>query len=226
MRFTNYGHSTFYVEMGEKKILFDPFITGNPKVTNNDTSALKPDIILVSHGHGDHVADVESIAKANDSLVISNYEITTWFQEKGLKGHPLNHGGKTSIDTLTVKYVNAVHTSALPDGSDGGDPGGFVVWGPEGCFYFAGDTALTMDMKLIPLTCPKLNLAILPIGDNFTMGYEDAAIAAEFINCDKIIGCHYDTFGYIEIDKEAAKQAFSDKGKELILLEIGESIEI
>ena len=226
MKFTNYGHATFYVDAGDKRILIDPFITGNPKATNKDTSGLKPDIILVSHGHGDHVADVESIAKANDALVVSNFEITTWFQKKGLNGHPLNHGGKTSFDDLSVKYVNAIHTSELPDGSNGGDPGGFVVWNKKKCFYFAGDTALTMDMKLIPMTCPKLDIAILPIGDNFTMGYEDAVIAAEFIQCDKIIGCHFDTFGYIEIDKEAAIKAFADKGKELILLEIGESIEI
>lgn len=226
MKITAYGHATFYIEFGNSKLLFDPFISGNPKAPSPDTSFLKPDHILVTHGHGDHIADVESIAKANDSLVVSNYEIINWFGEKGLKGHPINHGGKKAFDFGTVKYVNAVHTSALPDGSNGGDPGGFVVWNDDQCFYFAGDTALTMDMKLIPMTCPKLDVAILPIGDNFTMGYEDAVHAADFINCDKIIGCHYNTFGYIEIDTQAAIAHFKSKGKELILLEFGQSIEI
>ncbi len=226
MKITYHGHSTFMIELSRKKLLIDPFISANPILTDKSLDRFDPELILVSHGHSDHVADVESIAKANDALVISNYEITTWFGEKGLKGHPLNHGGKMSLDELTIKYVNAIHTSSLPDGSNGGNPGGFVVWDHSACFYFAGDTALTMDMKLIPMTCPKLDVAILPIGDNFTMGYEDAAIAAEFIECDRIIGCHYDTFGYIEIDKNAALEAFRKKGKELILLEIGNSIEI
>lgn len=226
MVLTYYGHATFKVEIGNNELLFDPFITPNPLLENKDLSRFKPDHILASHGHGDHVADVEAIAKANNSKLISNYEIVNWFGEKGIKGHPINHGGKANFDFGTVKYVNAIHTSSMPDGSNGGDPGGFVIWNNEKCFYFAGDTALTFDMKLIPLTCPKLDFAILPIGDNFTMGYEDAAIAAEFIECDKIIGCHYDTFGYIKIDKNKAKAAFAKKGKELILLDIESSIEL
>ena len=137
----------------------------------------------------------------------------------------MNHGGKVNFDFGTVKYVNAIHSSVLPDGTYGGNPGGFVIWNDEACFYLAGDTALTMDMKLLPLTCPKLDFAILPIGDNFTMGYEDAVIASGYIECDKIIGCHYDTFGYIKIDHDAAKKAFADSGKELILLPVGGSLD-
>ena len=226
MKLTYYGHATFQVETPKGTILFDPFITGNPLIENKDLSAFNPDFILVSHGHFDHVADVEAIAKQSGALIISNYEVTSWFEKKGLKTHPLNHGGKKKFDIGTVKYVNAVHTSSLPDGSNGGDPGGFVVWEDGFAFYFAGDTALTMDMKLIPITCPKLDFAILPIGDNFTMGYEDAAIASEFIDCNKIIGCHYDTFGYIKIDHNKAKEAFSAKEKELLLLNIGETVEL
>ena len=226
MKIKYYGHSTFSMTTAKGQMLFDPFITGNPLVEDKDISHIKPNLILVTHGHADHVADVEVIAKQSDAPIISNYEIVSWFQQKGLKGHPLNHGGKAQFDTGYVKYVNAVHTSSLPDGSDGGFPGGFVVYDDDFSFYFAGDTALTMDMKLIPLTCPKLDFAILPIGDNFTMGYEDASIAAEFIDCDKIIGCHYDTFGYIEIDKAAAIEAFKKKGKELILMDIGSTIEL
>ena len=150
----------------------------------------------------------------------------SWNGAKGVEGHPMNHGGKWVFDFGTVKYVNAIHSSVLPDGTYGGNPGGFVIWNDEVCFYHAGDTALTLDMKLIPDTCPKLDFAILPIGDNFTMDYRDAAIAAEFIQCDTIVGCHYDTFGYIEIDHEAAKKAFQDKGKTLLLPSIGETIDL
>ena len=226
MKLTFLGHSTFLAEISGNNLLFDPFISDNPKASHIDIESLIPDWILVSHGHGDHVADVESIAKRSGAKLISNFEIVSWFGQKNIAGHPLNHGGKVNLDFGTVKYVNAVHTSSLPDGSNGGDPGGFVIWNNETSFYYAGDTALTMDMKLIPMTCPKLNFAILPIGDNFTMGYEDAVLAAQFIQCDKIIGCHYDTFGYIKIDKNKAKEAFLKAGKELILMDIGSTIEL
>jgi len=220
------GHSSFIVTLGGKKILFDPFISENPLNKTTKVEDIKCDIILVSHGHFDHVADVEQVAKQNECTVISNYEVVNWFGKKDIKGHPLNHGGMVTMDGISIKYVNAVHTSSMPDGSYGGYPGGFVVWTADECLYFAGDTALTLDMKLIPMTCPKVTVSILPIGDNFTMGYEDAAIAAQFVECDKIVGCHFDTFGYIEIDHSAAKQAFEAKGKTLHILGIEESIEL
>lgn len=222
---TFYGQATFSIEIKGKTILFDPFISANEKAKHIDINTIKADYVLVSHGHFDHVADVETIAKNNDAIIVSNYEVATWFGKKECKHHPLNHGGKWNFDFGTVKYVNAVHSSVLPDGSYGGNAGGFVIWNEEGCFYFAGDTALTLDMKLIPMTCPKLDFAILPIGDNFTMGYEDASIAANFIECDKIVGCHFDTFGFIEIDHKAAKECFEKKGKELVLPTIGNRVE-
>lgn len=233
MKLTYYGQSGFGIELKGKHLVFDPFISPNELAKDIDVNSIKADYVLVSHGHGDHVADVPTIAKNNSAKIISNYEIVSYYGQDEingipmkLEGHPINHGGKWQFDFGTVKYVNAVHSSVLPDGTYGGNPGGFVIWNEETCFYFAGDTALTWDMKLIPMICPKLDFAILPIGDNFTMGYEDAVIASEFIDCDKIIGCHYDTFGYIKIDHEAAKKAFADKGKELILLPVGKSIEL
>ncbi len=226
MQLTYYGHSTFGLEMKGKNILIDPFITPNEKAGAIDVDTLAADYLLISHGHQDHVADAEAIAKRTGARVVSNFEIVSWFGAKGIDGHPMNHGGKWVFDFGTVKYVNAVHSSVLPDGAYGGNPGGFVIWNDEKCFYFAGDTALTMDMKLIPQTCPKLDFAILPIGDNFTMNYEEAVMAADFIECDRVIGCHFDTFPYIEIDHAAAKKAFSDKGKELTLLSIGESTKL
>lgn len=221
MKLTYYGHSAFGVEMKGKHLLIDPFISPNELAANIKVDELEADYILLSHGHGDHVADAEAIAKRTGATIISNYEIVSWYEAKGIKGHPLNHGGKVTFDFGTVKYVNAVHSSVLPDGTYGGNPGGFVIWNDEISFYFAGDTALTLDMQLIPMTCPPLDFAILPIGDNFTMGINDAIVASDFIQCDRIIGAHYDTFGYIKIDHDDAKGAFKREDKQLVLMEIG-----
>ncbi len=226
MKFTWYGQSTFIIEFGGKKLLTDPALSANPLAKNLNIEDLEADYILVSHGHGDHVSDLETVAQRTGATIISNYEIVSYYGNKGFSGHPMNHGGKWKFDFGTVKYVNAVHSSVLPDGTYAGNPGGFVVWGDGGCFYFAGDTALTWDMKLIPLTCPKLDVALLPIGDNFTMGYEDAAIASDFVECENIIGCHYDSFPYIEINHGDASQLFEKKGKKLFLPKLGETIEL
>jgi len=221
------GQAGFIIEIGGKTLVFDPFISANEKMASKlNVQDIKCDYVLLTHGHQDHVLDAEQIARQNNAKIISNFEIVSYYGQKGLAGHPMNHGGSWKFDFGTVKYVNAVHSSILPDGSYGGNPGGFVISNDEGCFYHAGDTALTMDMKLIPMTCPRLDFAILPIGDNFTMGYSDAVIAAEFIECDKIIGCHFDTFDAIAIDHDAAKATFEKRQKELILMDLGQEIEL
>jgi L-ascorbate metabolism protein UlaG (beta-lactamase superfamily) len=221
---TYLGHSSFLARIQNKHVLFDPFISPNPKASNIDTKSIVADYILLSHGHEDHVADAESIAKSNNAMIVSNYEIAVWFAQKGVeKYHPMNIGGSKQFDFGRVKSVAAVHSSTLPDGSSGGNPGGFVIEHAEGCFYFAGDTALTYDMKLIGEEF-KVDFAIMPIGDNFTMGIKDAIKAADWVGTKRIIGMHYDTFPYIDIDQEAAKKAAAEAGKELILLNIGDSI--
>ncbi len=225
MNITYFGQSSFLIEMNGIHLITDPFISSNPKAPDIDVDGIKAQYVLLSHGHQDHVEDAERIAKNNGAKIISNFEIVTWYGQKGIDGHPMNHGGKWKFDFGTVKYVYATHSSVLPDGTYGGNPGGFVIWDKNVCFYFAGDTALSMDMQTIPMTCPKLDFAILPIGDNFTMGHEDAAIAAEFIDCDTIVGCHFDTFGYIEIDHAAAISSFAKRGKKLILPAIGSTVE-
>lgn len=226
MKITFYGHNSLGISVAGKQVLVDPFISGNPLnkgLVNIDK--LEADYILLTHAHQDHVLDAEAIAKRTGATIVSNYEIAMHYGAKGIEVHPMNHGGSWSFPFGRVKYVNAIHTSAFADGSNGGDPGGFVIEGEHKNIYIAGDTALTMDMKLIPMRT-RLDLAILPIGDNFTMGVEDAILASNFVECDKVLGVHYDTFGYIEIDKEAAIKQFYDAGKDLMLLEIGESLSL
>ncbi len=227
MKLTYYGHACFGVNTAGKNLLFDPFISHNPLAKHIDVSSIPADYILVSHGHMDHMADVMDIAKRTGATLIAPFEVAEWFEKQGLeKNHGLNPGGKWKFDFGTVKLTNAIHSSSMPDGTYGGCPAGFVIDSSERTFYYSGDTALTMDMQLIPLTSAPLNFALLNLGDNYTMGVDDAVIAADFIKCNKIIGLHYDTFGFIKINHEEAKQKFAAKGKELLLLKIGETIEL
>ncbi|GAA4281845.1 metal-dependent hydrolase [Gaetbulibacter aestuarii] len=225
MKITFYGHASLGIQIDDIHILVDPFITGNPKASEIDIDSLKADYILITHAHQDHILDVEAIAKRTGAVLVSNFEIISRYEKMKIEGHPMNHGGHWDFEFGTVKYVNAIHTSSFPDGSYGGQPGGFIIESEHKNIYIAGDTALTYDMKLIPLQT-KLDLAILPIGDNFTMGIDDAILASDFVACDKVLGVHYDTFGYIEIDHDEAKKKFFEKNKDLMLLEIGESIEL
>jgi L-ascorbate metabolism protein UlaG (beta-lactamase superfamily) len=224
MNITYFGHSCFGVEVNGKHLLFDPFITGNELAKNIDVHSIKADYILISHGHEDHIADAIAIANRTKARVICCWEVNVWLMKQGVENiHPMNIGGKIKLDFGSVKCVTAVHSSSLPDGTYGGNPMGFVVESTEGNFYYAGDTALTYDMKLIG-DYRKIDFAFLPIGDNFTMGVDNAIIACDFINCDDIIGMHYDTFGYIKIDKQEAVNKFERAGKKLILLETGQSL--
>ncbi|MBW1297627.1 metal-dependent hydrolase [Aquimarina litoralis] len=226
MKITFYGQNTLLLEINGSKVLVDPFISGNPLSKDKvSIDELTVDYILLTHAHQDHTLDAEAIAKNSNATIVSNYEIAMYYQAKGIEVHPMNHGGTWKFDFGKVKYVNAIHTSSFPDGTYGGQPGGFVIEGEYKNVYIAGDTALTMDMKLIPLFT-KLDLAILPIGDNFTMGIDEAIVASDFVECDKVLGVHYDTFGYIEIDHKEAKNKFSAKNKDLILLNVGKSLEL
>lgn len=224
MDITYYGHSCFGLTINGKNILFDPFISPNELATNINANTIYADYILISHGHEDHIADAVSIAKRTKATVICNWEISVWLQNQGVENiHPMNIGGKKLFDFGSVKCVNAVHSSSLPDGSYGGNPMGFVVETSDKNFYYAGDTALTYDMKLIG-DYRKVDFAFLPIGDNFTMGVDNAIIASQFIHCPDVIGMHYDTFEIIKIDKPEAINKFNRQGKKLTLMEIGETI--
>ena len=227
MQFTYYGHSCFAVEAGGKTLLFDPFITPNPLAAAIDIKKVAADFILVSHGHNDHLADLIEIAQRTGATVIAPYEVGDWFEsKKGLKNvQAMNHGGCARTDFGQVKLTAAVHSSSMPDGSYGGNPCGFVIESSDGNFYYSGDTALTLEMKLVGERC-KLRFAVLPIGDFFTMGIDDALRAADLVGVKTIVGVHYDTFPPIKLDHQTAMRAAEGHGKELLLPGIGETINI
>jgi L-ascorbate metabolism protein UlaG (beta-lactamase superfamily) len=226
MKLTYYGQSCFSVQINKKNVLFDPFITGNELASHINIATIDADYIFVSHGHSDHIADCVTIAQGTNALVVGSWEIHEWLNKQGVKNtHPMNTGGKWDFGDFKVKCVVAQHSSSFPDGSYAGNPMGFIVTSHEGNFYYSGDTALTTDMQLITKWA-KLNFAVLPIGDNFTMGAEDATEAAKMIGCKDIVGVHYDTFGFIKIDHKKAKQVFSEAGCRLHLVKIGETISL
>ncbi len=224
MDITYYGQSCFKINSKKGSFLFDPFISPNELAKDIAVDSIECDYMLISHGHEDHIADAEQIAKNCNPTIVSNFEIVSWFGAKGFKKlHPMNLGGAWNFDFGRLKMVNAVHSSILPDGTYAGNPGGFILEIDQKKVYYAGDTALHSDMKLIG-EFEKPDLAFLPIGDNFTMGIEDAIRAAKMIHCKEIIGMHYDTFPYIEINKKDAITQFAEAGLNLTLIAIGDSI--
>lgn len=223
MKYTYYGQSCFLLETSSAKLLFDPFISGNPLAKHVKVEEIAADYILVSHGHGDHVADLVDIAKRTNAKVICMPEIAGWLQKQGVTNiHDMNIG-KFKFDFGTVRMVAATHSSSLPDGSYGGNPAGFVLDADGMQIYFAGDTGLTLEMKLLA-ELYQLEYAILPIGGNYTMDPDDAVIAAAYVNCDKVIGVHYDSFPVITIDKNFAVESFKRAQKTLLLPAIGETV--
>ena len=220
MKVNYLGHSTFLFEIAGKKVLIDPFITPNELASHIKVDEIECDYILVTHGHSDHVADLIPIAKRTGAKVVSSFEIIDWLGKQGIEnGHPMNLGGTWNFDFGSLKMVYAAHSSSMPDGTYGGTAAGFIIKAEGKTYYYAGDTSLNQEMKLFG-EFNQIDYAFLPIGDNFTMGIDDAIIAAQFIKCKNIIGMHYDTFGYIKIEHEKAIKAFADAGINLHLLKI------
>lgn len=225
MKIKYYGHSCFSIHVGGKKLIFDPFISPNSHASFINVDAIDADYIFISHAHQDHVHDAARIAKRTGATIVSNWEITQWFasKEQVPSIHSMNTGGQWKFDFGTVLMTPALHSSSFPDGTYGGNPNGFYIETIDGNFYYAGDTALSQEMKLLG-EYKKIDFAFLPIGDNFTMGITDAVIASNFIKCTKVIGMHFDTFPYIMVNKEMAKEKFVQAGKKLILMDINTEI--
>lgn len=225
LKFTWYGHGTFGLETGGYKILVDPYFTDNPSASTT-ADLVEADFILVSHGHGDHVADAEAVAKRTGAKTIANFEIANWLGAKGVEVHPQHIGGGFKHPFGYLKLTQAVHGSALPDGSYGGMPAGFLLTTNEGQkVYLACDTGLYYGMKL--LRKEKVNLAALPIGDNFTMGPSDALRAVKLIKPQHVIPVHYDTWDLINQDADAwAEKVNTSTKTQAHVLKPGESFEI
>ncbi len=226
MKITYHGHSCFEIEAGGYRLLTDPFLTGNP-LSVSKPEDLKVDFIILTHGHNDHVGDTVEIARQNDATVIAPFELSVWLGWQGLKTHEMAVGGGCSFEFGHVKLVNALHGSGFANEEDKqiiylGPATGFVLTAEGKTLYHAGDTGLFSDMKLIGEE-NEIDVALLPIGDNFTMGPDDALTAAEWIRAKQVIPMHYNTFPLIEQDAKGFVKRLAEKGIQGSILEIGES---
>ena len=222
VKVTYHGHACFSTEGGGARLLIDPFLSGNPQA-DVGSEEVEADYILVSHAHGDHLGDTVDIAQRTGATVISNHEIATYCGAQGLNGHGLHIGGGYRFPFGRVQLTIAHHGSSFPDGSYGGNPAGFLITMGGQTIYFAGDTGLTYDMKLIGEK--GIDLAILPIGDNYTMGPDDALRAVELLQPRRVVPMHYDTFPVIEQDPQAfAARVVAETGAECQVLKPGESL--
>ena len=223
--YTWYGHATHGITVGEHRLLIDPYFTGNPAASAT-AEEVEAEFILITHGHGDHIGDAVSIARRTDALCISNAEICSWLRSKGLKTHAQHIGGGYHYPFGYLKLTNALHGSALPDGSNGGNPAGFLLTTPdEKKIYIAGDTGLFGDMQLIG--DEGLDLAVLPIGDNFTMGPDDALKAVKLLRPKRVVPVHYNTWDLIAQDPQAWKtRVEAETSAEVFVLKPGESLSL
>ena len=228
MKLKYLGHSCFQLNVGGKNIVFDPFIRGNMLAADAgiDIDEVKADYIFITHGHDDHTSDLMYLAESTNATVVASWEIITWLTKQGYtNGHPMNVGGKWTFDFGTVKMTIAAHSSSLLDGTYAGVAAGFIIEAEGKVIYYAGDTALTLEMKLIADEY-KVDWAILPIGSNFTMDYKDACKAADMVKCNNVIAMHFDTFGFIRVNHNEVIEYFNKNNKQIELMAIGSEKEI
>ena len=221
-----HGHATFSLDVNGTQLVVDPFFAGNNPSAKTSADAVTADFILQTHGHGDHIADTVGLAKRTGATVIANFEICNWISAQGHdKVHAMNTGGGYNFPFGRVKMTPALHSSGLPDGSYGGDPGGFLISAGGKTIYVAGDTALFSDMALIGRA--GLDLAIVPVGDNFTMGPEDAVLALDYLKPKVVIPCHYNTWPPIAIDVTAwAERVKRETAVRPIVLDVDETFSL
>jgi len=224
-KLTWYGHATLGLETSGYKVIVDPFFDGNPAASTS-ANQIQADFILVSHGHGDHIGDSIEIAKSTGAMVISNAEIARWLEKKGVRVHAQHLGGGYRHPFGYLKLTLALHGSILPDGSYGGNPAGFLLTTNDGeKIYMACDTGLFGDMRLIGEE--GIDLALIPIGDNYTMGPDDALRAVKLLQPKCVVPIHYDTWDLIAQDPETwADRVRAETGVEVIVLKPGQSIDI
>ncbi len=222
-KLTFLGHSAFLVEGSKGRVVIDPFLTGNP-VAKIKPGDLKVDYVLLTHGHGDHLGDGVDIAKANNATIVAPFELANYCSNQGANVHPMHIGGAHNFPFGRVKLTIAHHGSAAPDGTYTGNPCGFLVTMDGKTLYHPGDTGLFYDMKLIG-EMNKIDVAVLPIGDNFTMGIDDAVKAAELLQPGLVIPMHYKTFDIIDVEPEQFVDAVKTRGLKAQLLSVGESLD-
>ncbi len=230
MRFTYFGHSCFLLETMGAKVLVDPFFSSNPLsvAAGIQSSGVEADWILVTHSHFNHGEDAAAIAVRTGARVAACYEVTEWLKGRGVSEgclEPMNVGGAIRTPFGRLRYTVAEHSSTLPDGASGGVAGGFLIENGEGTFFYSGDTALTREFRTLG-ELYRIDVAALCLGDRFTMGPVEAAVAARWLRCLRVIGVHYDTWSPIALDRDEAGRVFDEAGVELLLPGAGESVDL